>query len=265
MSIRSHERLVIENDLHRALDQQEFQLFYQPRVDPRTGTIQCSEALLRWKHPKLGMIPPDKFIPIAEESGLIVPLGAWVLHEACRQNKAWQDAGYAPMRVAVNVSAKQFGRGLTDSVAQALKESGLAPDWLEIEITESVLTDNENTVIASLRKLKSMGVHLAIDDFGTGYSNLAFLMKFEVDTLKIDRSFIQNIHRNIEHQLITTSVISLAHNLGMRVVTEGVETIEEHQFLLKYEPNEAQGYYYARPASALAYEKDNLNKQAHIG
>jgi diguanylate cyclase (GGDEF)-like protein len=260
MTVRSNERMMIENDLHRALANEEFQLYYQPRVDAKTGKVLSTEALLRWNHMKLGMIPPDKFIPVAEETGIIVPLGQWVLREACKQNKAWQDAGLPSMRIAVNVSAKQFGKDLVESICRILEDTGLDAQWLEIEITESLLIENEKTIVETLRKLKSMNIHISIDDFGTGYSNLAYLLKFEVDCLKLDKSFIRDIHCNAENQMIATAVMGLAHSLGMSVVSEGVETKEEYDFLLERGTDELQGFYISKPVPGDIYEQVVLKK-----
>ncbi|MBD2870641.1 putative bifunctional diguanylate cyclase/phosphodiesterase [Paenibacillus arenilitoris] len=265
MTARSHERMRIENDLHRALENNEFELHYQPRVDARTGRIAGSEALLRWNHAALGLIPPDKFIPIAEETGLIVPIGEWVLGEACRQNKAWQEAGYPPMRMAVNVSGRQFESGLMACVSRVIRDTGLEERWLEVEITESVLIDNEAIINDTLRRLKAKGIHLSIDDFGTGYSSLAFLMKFEVDTLKLDKSFVHGILWNKDNQAIATAVIALAHNLGMSVVSEGVETKEEYSFLQERGSDEMQGYFISKPLPADAYERSILAKRRLVG
>jgi EAL domain-containing protein (putative c-di-GMP-specific phosphodiesterase class I) len=260
MAVRSHERMWIENDLYRALENNEFELYYQPRVDAESGLILSAEALIRWNHPELGMIPPNKFIPVAEETGMIVPLGEWVLREACRQNKVWQDAGYPGMRVAVNMSAKQFEKDIVDTVERILRETGLEAQWLEIEITERVLIENETTINDMLRKLKTMRVHLSIDDFGIGYSNLALLKNFEVDTLKIDKSFIRDIHINAGNQTIASAVIGLAHNLGMSVVSEGVESREEYEFLVERGSDEIQGYYISHPLPVGLYEQTILNK-----
>jgi diguanylate cyclase (GGDEF)-like protein len=261
MAERSNERMRIENDLHRALEHDEFELYYQPRVDARSGRILGCEALIRWNHEHLGLVPPDRFIPVAEETGLIVPIGEWVLREACRQNKAWQDAGHDLGRVSVNVSAKQFESGLTETIGRILDETGLDGRWLEIEITESVLIENEGTIKDTLHRLKSRGIHLSIDDFGTGYSSLAFLMKFEVDTLKIDKSFIHDILAHPDNQMIASAVIQLAHNLGMKVVSEGVETQEEYDYLLSRGSDEVQGYRISKPLPARQYEQFIMNYQ----
>ena len=260
LTIRSQERMRIETDLHRAIENEDFELYYQPRVDARSGEIVGCEALLRWPHSTLGMIPPDKFIPVAEETGLIVPLGEWVIKEACRQNRAWQDAGFEKLRIAVNVSAKQFENGLVESVQRLLEQTGLDGTWLEIEITERVLMENEATIKDTISGLKALGLHISIDDFGTGYSSLAFLMKFQVDTLKIDKSFVRNIDSNKENQTIASAVIQLAHNLGINVVSEGVETKEEYEFLLGRGSDEMQGYYMSRPLPAHFYEERFLRK-----
>ncbi len=261
MAERSNERMRIENDLHRALEHEEFELYYQPRVDASSGRILGCEALIRWNHEHMGLVPPDRFIPVAEETGLIVPIGEWVLREACRQNKAWQDSGREWGRVSVNVSAKQFESGLTETIDRILEETGLDGRWLEIEITESVLIENEGTIKDTLHRLKSRGIHLSIDDFGTGYSSLAFLMKFEVDMLKIDKSFIHDILEHPDNQMIASAVIQLAHNLGMKVVSEGVETREEYDFLLDKGSDEVQGYLISRPLPAERYEQFIMNRQ----
>lgn len=255
MMTRTNERMRIETDLHRALENGEFELHYQPRVDARSGIVVGSEALIRWNHETLGQIPPDKFISIAEETGLIIPIGEWALREACTQNKAWQNAGYPPMRIAVNVSGKQFESCLMKCIDDILLETGLNEQWLEIEITESVLIDNESTINATLRNLKKRGIHVSVDDFGTGYSSLAFLMKFEVDTLKIDKSFIHDIESNKDNQTIATAFIRLAHNLGMTVVSEGVETKDEYNFLLERGSDEMQGFYMSKPLPAEVFER----------
>jgi len=264
MAVRSNERIRIEYDLHRALEHGEFELYYQPRVNAGTRRIVGCEALIRWRHESLGVISPDRFIPVSEETGLIVPIGEWVLREACRQTRAWQTAGYDTGRVAVNVSAKQFESGFADTVKRILEETGLEGHWLEIEITESALIENEGKIKDILHTLKSFGIHLSIDDFGTGYSSLAFLMKFEVDTLKIDQSFVHGITSSPDNQTIATAVIQLAHNLGMKVVSEGVETQEEYDFLRERGSDEVQGYLISKPLPAQWYEQFILDNH-HLG
>lgn len=260
MTIRSYERLRLENDLHKALGSGEFLLHYQPRIDAVTGAVTGCEALIRWKHPVFGYVPPDTFIPVAEETGLIVPIGEWVLREAARQSKIWSLQGYPPLRVAVNVSARQFNGDLASTVERVLAEIGLDGRNLEIEITERVLMDNEPAVQETLHRLKALGLHLSIDDFGTGYSSLAFLMKFQVDALKIDKSFVRAIHRNPDNQMIAAAVIQLAHNLGMKVVSEGVETDEELEFLKSRGSDEMQGYYWSKPLPASEYAERFLRR-----
>lgn len=253
MAVRKNERMRIENDLYRALENEEFELYYQPRVDATTRAIVGSEALIRWNHPSMGRVPPDKFIPIAEETGFIVPLGEWVLRAACKQNKIWQNQGYPAMRIAVNVSARQLQFGFLEQVADILQETGLSGEWLEIEITERVLLDNDKMINETLRGLKANQIHLSIDDFGTGYSSLAFLKEFEVDTLKLDRSFVRDIPFHPDNQTIATAVIQLAHNLGMTVTAEGVETEQEYAFLHGLGSDEMQGYYFSKPLPADDY------------
>jgi EAL domain-containing protein (putative c-di-GMP-specific phosphodiesterase class I) len=222
MSTCLPERLALENDLRNAVERRELELHYQPKVDLRSGRTSGTEALVRWRHPRKGLLPPAQFIPLAEEIGVIAPLGVWVLREACRQSKAWQDDGLPPLRVAVNISASQLRQNLFDDVAAALKDSGLAPKWLELEITESVVMQNASESIGMLERLSGMGIHLSIDDFGTGYSSLSYLKRFPLSTLKIDGSFIQDISRNHQDAAIVQAIVALAHSLRLLVVAEGV-------------------------------------------
>lgn len=238
------ERMALENQLRRAIERQEFVVYYQPRVDVATGKILGAEALVRWRHPELGLVYPDRFVPIAEETGLIVPISEWVLKTACAQNKAWQDAGLPPIDVAVNISARQFQRKNTLSqIKSILKDSGLDPNFLEIELTESTLMRRPEAAAEVLNKLKAMGIHIAVDDFGTGYSSLSYLKKFPVDALKIDRSFVGEITTNADDAAITKAVIAMAHSLNLKVVAEGVETLEQLQFLYELGCDEMQGYF----------------------
>ncbi|MEK9803746.1 MAG: EAL domain-containing protein, partial [Curvibacter sp.] len=210
-----------------------------------------AEALLRWHHPERGLIPPARFIPVAEDSGLIVPIGVWVLREACRQAVAWQRAGLPPMTMAVNLSAVQFRRGdVEQSVQRALEASGLAPGLLELELTESILIQNAEGVLASLRRLKQLGVKLSIDDFGTGYSSLSYLRRFDIDKLKIDQSFVRELCSNADDAAIVRAVVQMAHSLSLKTLAEGVETDEMAQALRTYGCDEAQGYHYGRPMPA---------------
>jgi diguanylate cyclase (GGDEF)-like protein len=256
MSTFFPERLMLENDLRRALERHEFELHYQPKVVLENGSVIGMEALVRWRHPRKGLVAPDQFIPLAEESGLIVPIGRWVIEEACRQNKAWQDAGMPHLRVAVNISGLQFRqKDLLESIDYALGSSGLAPECLEVEITESVVMQNASDAIVTLERLSAMGVHVSIDDFGTGYSSLSYLKRFPIDKLKIDRSFIRDVSTDVEDAAIVRATIGLAHNLRLRVVAEGVETAEQLEFLRALGCDEYQGYYKSKPVAAAEFER----------
>lgn len=255
MNVKALERLVLENNLRHALDREQFEVYYQPQVDLRSGEINGMEALLRWKHPEMGMVPPTKFIPMAEESGLIVPIGEWVLRTACKQNKAWQDAGLRPVCVAVNLSARQFRhQDLVALVAGILKETGLDPSLLELELTESLLMQNVEATIDTLTRFKAMGVKSSIDDFGTGYSSLSYLKRFPIDTLKIDQSFVHNITTDPDDAAIAKTIISMAHEMKLRVIAEGVETEEQRSFLHLRHCDEMQGYLFSKPVPAEEFE-----------
>lgn len=248
MNAEAVEHLDMHLILHRALERQQFSLHYQPQLDLKTGHVVGTEALIRWHHPEQGLISPDRFIPIAEGNGLIVPIGEWVIREACRQAAAWQKEGMAPFVMAVNLSGVQFARGnVEQTVLEALKDSGLAAEYLELELTESIFIRNTESVLGTVKRLKSIGVKLSIDDFGTGYSSLAYLKRFEVDKLKIDRTFIRDLTSDPDDAAIVRTIIQMARNLGLRTIAEGVETEEVIQHLRGYRCDEAQGYYYARP------------------
>jgi diguanylate cyclase (GGDEF)-like protein len=250
------ERLVLENDLRHALERQEFELHYQPKMNMQENRVVGMEALIRWRHPQKGLIPPAEFIPLAEETGLIVPIGRWVIEEACAQNKAWHDIGLTKLRVAVNISGVQFRQDdLLASIDQALARSGLAPEFLEVEITESVVMKNAAEAIVTLEHLRRAGVHISIDDFGTGYSSLSYLKRFPINTLKIDRSFIQDVSKDRDDAAIVRAIIGLAHNLRLTVVAEGVETRQQLQFLQLLGGDEYQGYYLSKPLPAAEFEK----------
>ncbi|MBH0169204.1 bifunctional diguanylate cyclase/phosphodiesterase [Fictibacillus sp. 18YEL24] len=243
-------KMKLEIGLRKALERDEFKIVYQPQIDVETGGIIGVEALLRWHHPEWGTISPAEFIPIAEETGLILQIGEWVLHGACRQNKAWQDAGYAPLRMAVNISSRQFQQSdLVERVSRILRETELDAQYLELELTESIIQDSKYAV-AKMHKLKEMGIHLSIDDFGTGYSSLSYLKTFPIHTLKIDQSFTRNIYADSKDASLVETIIAMAHNLDLKVIAEGVETEEQLQFLQQKQCNEAQGYYFSRPISA---------------
>jgi diguanylate cyclase (GGDEF)-like protein len=256
MNIEASEYLRIRNGLRRALEKGEFVLHYQPQVDLHNGRVVGAEALIRWRHPDLGMVPPGRFIPVAEDSGLIVPIGEWVLREACWQAAAWQAAGLPRMTVAVNLSAIQFKRGnVEQSVSRALTESGIDPALIELELTESILIKNADSVLATLRRLKALGVKLSIDDFGTGYSSLSYLKRFNVDKLKIDQSFVRDLATDPEDEAIVRAIIQLAHSLNMGTVAEGVEDVGTLGQLQMYGCDEAQGYHFARPMPAVEFER----------
>ncbi|HEY3332148.1 MAG TPA: EAL domain-containing protein [Capsulimonadaceae bacterium] len=247
------ERLAIENELRKALDRNEFMLQYQPQVDVLTGKIVGVEALLRWKHPDRGLVSPGDFIPLAEETGQIVPIGEWVLRTACEQTIEWQEAGIGPLRVSVNLSARQLRhRGLIASVKRILTQTGLNPDCLEIELTESVLIDGKKQSMKALNELKSMGVHLAIDDFGTGYSSFMYLKSYPVDTLKIDQSFVRNLGVDTSDTAIAQSIISMARSLKLTTIAEGVETAEQFDILRHQGCDIMQGYFFSAPLSPVA-------------
>jgi len=241
-------KLTIERDLNTAISNREFILHYQPLIDLKSGNLNAMEALIRWKHPDLGLIPPDHFIPVSEESGQIVSIGSWVLYQACLQNKAWQDLGYPPFKVCVNISTIQLKQPeFVRKVRVILNETGLHPKWLELEVTESILIEDTNLLKESLSNLKNVGVSISIDDFGTGYTSLSYLRQFSFDKVKIDRSFIGDIGQNLNGKAITSTIISLAHKLGMEVVAEGIEDETQLSFLQAENCNEGQGYYFSKP------------------
>jgi len=248
MSIRAIERQFIVEGLRRAIKQGEFALHYQPVVDVQTGSVVGAEALARWTHPLRGSIAPDEFIPVAEDSGLIIPIGRWVMREACREAQSWSDAGLGAITIAVNVSATEFqDPGFLAGVIGILADTGLDPHRLEIELTESVLMRRVDATARILQSLRERGVRVAIDDFGTGYSSLSYLRKFPVDALKIDQSFIRQISTEGQDTTLVTAVIDMARSLKLRVVAEGVETVEELAFITAHQCDEAQGYLFSRP------------------
>ncbi len=241
-------RLNLEKNLRVALEGRELSLVYQPQMDLTTGAITGLEALLRWKHPEMGMIPPDTFIPVAENCGLILPIGEWIVRTACAQAREWHDRGLLVVPIAVNVSAVQFRQeGFCEMIRRIMRETGLAPHLLELELTESLLLSNEDVMFGVLSELKAMGVNLTIDDFGTGYSSLSYLRQFPVKKLKIDRSFIRDVALNHDDAAITSAIISMARKLNLKVIAEGVENQEQVAFLRAQRCDELQGYYFSRP------------------
>jgi len=266
----------MKSDLRRALENQELEVYYQPKVDIPTGQIVGMEALVRWEHPENGLVSPAEFVPLAEQCGLIIPMGDWIMTEACRQTKAWRDEGLNMLKVAVNLSPVQFRHDdICSLVERALESSGLPAEGLEVEITEGVLLHDADAVITTMRRLRNMGVSVAVDDFGTGYSSLSYLKKFSATTVKIDKAFVQNSHKDAEDQSISQAIISLAHSLGMSVVAEGVANHEQLELLRKVRCDQAQGYFLSPPLSqgefrdfvngCLVREVRAIVPQAHNG
>jgi EAL domain-containing protein (putative c-di-GMP-specific phosphodiesterase class I) len=239
---------MLESALRRALERGEFALHYQPKVDSATGRMTGVEALLRWTHPDLGLLPPQQFIPLAEETGLIVPIGRWVLREACAQNMTWQRNGLLPITMAVNLSPRQFSEeSLLQDIDDALAASGMPPELLQLEVTESMVMRNVSRAVKMLDAIKGRGIHLAIDDFGTGYSSMSLMKQFPIDTIKIDRSFIRDLTEGAGDQAIAQAIINMGKALGMTVVAEGVETAEQETFLRDHACDEMQGFLFSKP------------------
>jgi len=255
MTAKASERLALENGLRFAIERGEFSLNYQPIADCQSGRIFGIEALLRWRHPERGMIPPALFIPLAEETGLIVPIGEWVLRTACEQCRAWQQQGFPSLYVAVNLSSRQFHqKELAASVQRVLQETGLDPAHLVLEITEGLVMQQAEATIDTLRELAAMGIRISIDDFGTGYSSLSYLKRFPIDVLKIDRSFVCDLPKDEDDAAIASTIIAMAHNLGIRVVAEGVETVEQLNFMREHNCGAMQGYYLSKPLPPEQFE-----------
>jgi diguanylate cyclase (GGDEF)-like protein len=253
MNVRAVERQFIEGGLRRALELQEFVLHYQPKINLHNGAIVGVEALIRWRHPQRGLLSPVQFVPIAEDCGLILPIGRWVLREACRQARAWQDAGLPPITVAINTSAAEFrADDFLDNLRATLEASRLEPRFLELELTESVLMRDAEATGSVLHALADLGIKLAVDDFGTGYSSLSYLRRFPIDTLKIDQSFVSRMTHNPDDAAVVGAVISMAKSLRLRVIAEGVETAEQAAFLQTQHCDEGQGYLFGRPVAAAA-------------
>ena len=260
---RALEKLRLENQLRHAIENKEFVLYYQPLIDLNSGKIVGVEALIRWQHPELGLVPPLDFIPLAEETALIVPIGEWVLRTACAQCKTWQDMKITPIKMAVNLSAIQFKQAPMDVlIKEILTESNLEPKYLELELTETTIIENADAIIETLNNLKAMGIHLVIDDFGTGYSSLGYLKRLPIDKLKIDRSFIKDVDSSTDDAAIVLAVIAMANSLKINVVAEGMETKSQLGFLRFHRCDEIQGYYFSRPLTAEACTellKKNIN------
>jgi diguanylate cyclase (GGDEF)-like protein len=256
MNERAMDRLRLEADLRHALQRDELLLYYQPQVDVRTGRVVGMEALLRWQHPQLGLVPPDRFIRVAEETGLIVPIGTWVMRTACMQAKKWQDAGLGSLQVGVNLSGNQFyQKDIVQVVESALSDSGLPANCFDIELTEGLVMTDVDQALGIMHGLKRLGVSLSIDDFGTGYSSLAYLKRFPIDVLKIDKSFVRNITTEPDEAAIARSIITLAQSLRLQVIAEGVETEQQLCYLRRHRCDQIQGYYFSRPLPAPDFER----------
>jgi diguanylate cyclase (GGDEF)-like protein/PAS domain S-box-containing protein len=256
MNATAFERLVMENSLRRALERGEFVIYFQPLLSIKTGNVVGMEALLRWQHPELGLVYPEEFIPLAEETGIILALGEWTLRAACRQNKLWQEAGLPRLRTSVNLSGRQLQQdGLAAMVARVLEETRLEPQYLELEVTESVAMQNADTTIQVLKDLRSMGIHISLDDFGTGYSSLSYLKRLPLNTLKIDQSFVRDMTTDAHDAAIATTVIILGHNLQLSVTAEGVENQEQLDFLRDQQCDKIQGYLFSQPLPADEFQE----------
>ena len=256
MSSLDEKRLSLETDLRRALERNELELYYQPQIDINTNQLIGAEALLRWNHSSLGLVSPMDFIPLAEETGLIIPIGQWVMEQACTQAKTWQDNGFKPIRIAVNIAHRQFNSGSLElDVKRALGKSNLDASWLELELTEGILAEDSNNAIDTLDVLEKMGIQLSIDDFGTGYSSFAYLKRFPLHALKVDRCFVKDITSKKDDAAICSAIIAMAHNLNLRVVAEGVEDEEQLVFLKQNDCDYVQGFYYSRPLPAEDFTK----------
>jgi len=266
MNTRAVERQALEGRLRTAIDRREFVLYYQPKIDLETGTMIGAEALIRWQHPDGGIVLPERFVPVAEDTGLIVPIGQWVLREACRQAREWQAEGLLTVPVAVNVSALELrSKGFLDGVRRALAETGLEPRLLELELTETVLMESTASTAAVLRELRAMGIRLAVDDFGTGYSSLSYLARFPIDSLKVDQSFIRQIVGDSDGSPIVTAVISMGKSLRHRVIAEGVETAEQLAFLVSQRCEEGQGFHFSPPLEADQFAALLERRPGHAG
>ena len=267
MNTRAVERQSIEESLRRALEREEFVLHYQPKVNLKTGEIVGAEALLRWTHPTRGSISPAQFIPVAEDCGLMMPIGNWALREACKQTRVWADASLPLVTIAVNVSAMEFRQeSFLEGVFAILKDTGLAPGSLELELTESVLMKRAESAASVLQALRAAGVQIAVDDFGTGFSSLSYLRKFPIDALKIDQSFVRQITMTSDDTTIVSAIISMGQSMKLRVIAEGVETQEELAFLQAHHCDEGQGYYFSRPVPPEQFAKlleTGIHKPSH--
>lgn len=261
--------MTLENGMRRAIEREEFRIFYQPKIDSVSGEITALEALIRWEHPELGMLSPAEFIALAEETGLIVPIGEWVMRRACQDNRRWQEEGLPKVRVAVNLSAYQLqAKNFVTAVTKVLEETRLAGEYLEFEVTETVIMQNPEFVVGILTQVRDMGIHISIDDFGTGYSSLAHLRRFSVNTLNIDRTFVKDIEKNSTDEAITSAIISMGSSLNLKVVAGGVETEGQFDMLKEKNCDGMQGYLFSKPvpvADVAELLRDGLTEKRHGG
>lgn len=250
MNTMLFERILLENNLHRAIERNEFLLYYQPKIDTKSWKICGVEVLLRWQHPEMGLVGPSRFIPIAEETNLIIPVGEWVLRAACTQSMLWKKEGLPLLSVAVNLSGRQLKhQNLLETIRKVLEETGFNPEYLELELTESVIMHQAEKITETLHKLKAMGIRISVDDFGTGYSSLSYLKRFPIDKLKIDQSFVRDVTTSADDSAIVTAIIAIAQSLKLKIVAEGVETADQIAFLKSMQCDEVQGFYFSRPLS----------------
>jgi EAL domain-containing protein (putative c-di-GMP-specific phosphodiesterase class I) len=264
MKSKASEELLLEAELHYALERRELEVYYQPKINLKTRQVIGSEALLRWNHPQKGLISPNKFIPLAEANGLILPINEWVIETACHQTKLWQNNGLKYLTIAVNLSISQFKQtDLFHKITQILLRTNLEAKYLELELTEKILIDNTQANVRRLSSIQNLGIQIALDDFGTGYSSLSYLQQFPFDIVKIDRCFVRDIDKNRTNAVITKTTIEMAHQLGLRVVAEGVETQAEYDFLKQNYCDEIQGFLISYPLSATEF-KDFVNKRSVV-
>jgi EAL domain-containing protein (putative c-di-GMP-specific phosphodiesterase class I) len=256
MNSKALKRLTLENNLRRAIEREEFIVYYQPKVDVNNWQIVGAEALVRWKHPELGLVSPAEFIPLAEDTGLILPIGNWVFRSACNQVKQWHNEGFHSLAISINLCARQFQQEhLTSMVVEILEQSKLDPKYLELEITESSIMTNVDFAVKVLTELQKMGIRVSVDDFGTGFSSLGYLKRLPIDVLKIDQSFVRDVTTDPDDAALVMAIITLAHNLRLKVIAEGVETEEQLRFLRLLRCDEIQGYLFSRPLAAVDFRK----------
>jgi diguanylate cyclase (GGDEF)-like protein len=263
LNSQTPKKLEIETDLHRAIENKEFQAYYQPLINAKTGLISGMEALIRWQHPTEGLVPPGRFIPLAEETGLIVPIGEWIMEEACRQTKVWHDMGFSHLKVAVNLAEKQLRVGnITEVIERILTKTKLHSDFLELEITETAILDE--AIIKTIQQFKEMGLALAVDDFGTGYSGLSYLKRFAINKIKVDQCFIRDIPENADSMTIVSAILAMARELKVTTLAEGVETVEQLEFLKSKGCDYIQGFYFSKPLETSFFTQLLLKEQNTI-